>query len=161
MPSCILHLQTPLDSLKEFYPSTRLIFGVPLRVFVCTAYVHSHGSNQNKFTPWAQACVFVRYSLHQRDYKCFHPFLSKYFVSMDVTFLEDRPFFLVSLLQKESVSEESNYMAQSKSLPILLWLPYLTQILTLQSYLQTKLPRKPTIGGISRRKLGLLLFSRL
>ena len=30
----------------------------------------------------------------------------KYFVSMDVTFLEDCPFFPVSLLQGESESEE-------------------------------------------------------
>ena len=104
----ILHLQTPLDCLKESYPSTRLVFEVPLRVFGCTAYVHNFGPNQTKFTPRAQACVFVGYPPHQRGYKCFHPPSRKYFVTMDVTFCEDRPYFPVSHLQGESVSEESN-----------------------------------------------------
>ncbi|KAA0042053.1 Retrovirus-related Pol polyprotein from transposon TNT 1-94 [Cucumis melo var. makuwa] len=81
MPSRILHLQTPLDCLKESYPSTRLV---------------------------SEACVFVGYPLHQRGYKCFHPPSRKYFVTMDVTFCENRPYFPVSHLQGENVSEESN-----------------------------------------------------
>ncbi|KAL4030719.1 hypothetical protein IC575_008969 [Cucumis melo] len=64
MPSCILYLYTPLDCLKESYPSTRLVSKVPFRVFGCTAYVHNFGPNQTKFTPRAQACVFVEYPLH-------------------------------------------------------------------------------------------------
>ncbi|KAL4025768.1 hypothetical protein IC575_014173 [Cucumis melo] len=108
MPSRILHLQTPLDCLKESYPSTRLVSEVPLRVFGCTAYVHNFGPNQTKLTPRAQACVFVGYPLHQRGYKCFHPPSRKYFVTMDVTFCENRPYFPVNHLQGENVSEESN-----------------------------------------------------
>ncbi|TYK02020.1 reverse transcriptase [Cucumis melo var. makuwa] len=38
MPSCVLHLMTPLECLKESYPYTRLIYDVPLRVFECTTY---------------------------------------------------------------------------------------------------------------------------
>ncbi|KAA0039229.1 putative polyprotein [Cucumis melo var. makuwa] len=56
MPSSILHLQTPLECLKESYPSTHLVL---------------------------KACVFVGYPL---GYKCFHPPSKKYFVTMDVTF---------------------------------------------------------------------------
>ncbi|KAL0551185.1 hypothetical protein IC582_010271 [Cucumis melo] len=108
MPSRILHLQTPLDCLKESYSSTHLVSKVPLRVFRCTAYVYNFGPNQTKFTPRAQACVFVGYLLHQRDYKCFHPPSRKYFVTMDVTFCENRSYFPVSHLQGENVSEESN-----------------------------------------------------
>ncbi|KAL0560758.1 hypothetical protein IC582_001171 [Cucumis melo] len=93
MPSRILHLQTPLECLKESYPSTRLVSEVPLRT---------------KFTPRAQVCVFVGYPLHQRGYKCFHPPSKKYFVTMDVTFCEDRPYFSVSRLQGKSVTEDSN-----------------------------------------------------
>ncbi|TYK25905.1 Cysteine-rich RLK (receptor-like protein kinase) 8 [Cucumis melo var. makuwa] len=63
MSSRILHLQTPLECLKESYPSTPLVSEVPLRVFGCIAYVYSFGPNQTKFTPRAQACVFVGYPL--------------------------------------------------------------------------------------------------
>ncbi|KAL0536842.1 hypothetical protein IC582_025805 [Cucumis melo] len=108
MPSRILQLQTPLYCLKESYPSTRLVSEVPLRVFGCTDYVHNFGPNQTKFIPRAQAYVFVGYPLHQRGYKCFHPPSRKYFVTMDVTFCENRPYFPVSHLQGENVSEESN-----------------------------------------------------
>ncbi|KAA0063920.1 reverse transcriptase [Cucumis melo var. makuwa] len=108
MPSHILHLQTLLDCLKESYPSTRLVFEVPLHVFGCTAYVHNFGRNQTKFTPRAQACVFVGYPPHQRGYKYFHPSSKKYFVTMDVTFCENQPYFPVSYLQGKSVSEEFN-----------------------------------------------------
>ena len=59
MPSRVLHLQTLLDCLKEPYPSTCLIPDVPLSVFECIAYVHSHGHRQTKFTPRTQAHVFV------------------------------------------------------------------------------------------------------
>ena len=114
MSSRILYLQTPLECLKDFYPSTRLIFYVHLRMFVSTTYVHSHGPNQTKFTIRAQTCLFVGYALHQRDYNFFHSSSHKCFVSMNVTFLEDCPFFLVSLLQGESVSEESNYVVPLK-----------------------------------------------
>ncbi|TYK24437.1 reverse transcriptase [Cucumis melo var. makuwa] len=108
MSSRILHLQTLLDCLKKSYPSTRPVSEVPLRVFGCTAYVHNFDPNQTKFTPRAQACVFVGYPHHQRGYKYFHPPSRKYFVTMDVTFCENRPYFPVSHLQGQSVSEESN-----------------------------------------------------
>ncbi|KAL0548477.1 hypothetical protein IC582_012930 [Cucumis melo] len=98
MPSRILHLQTPIYCLKESYPSTRLVSEVPLRVFGCTAYVHNFGPNQTKFTPRAQACVFVGYPIRQCSYKCFHPPSRKYFVTIDVTFCENRPYFPVSHL---------------------------------------------------------------
>ena len=78
------------------------------RYIGCTTYVHNFGPNQTKFTPRAQACVFVGYPIHQSGYKCFHPPFRKYFVTMDVTFCENRPYFPVSHLQGESVSEESN-----------------------------------------------------
>ncbi|KAA0056602.1 reverse transcriptase [Cucumis melo var. makuwa] len=49
MLSRVLHFQTPLDYLKESYPSMGLI-PFSIRVFRCTTYVHSHGPNQTKFT---------------------------------------------------------------------------------------------------------------
>ena len=75
---------------------------------------------------------------------------------MDVTFCEDWPFFPISHLQGKSASEEFN-----STNPTPITLPYLTLILIPRSYLQTKFPEKLTIGEISKRKVSLLLISRL
>ncbi|TYK26078.1 Retrovirus-related Pol polyprotein from transposon TNT 1-94 [Cucumis melo var. makuwa] len=72
MPSRILHLQTLLDFLKESYPSTRLV---------------------------SEACVFVGYPLHQRDYKCFHPPSRKYFVTMDILSVKTDPTFPLAIFK--------------------------------------------------------------
>ncbi|XP_038880843.1 uncharacterized protein LOC120072531 [Benincasa hispida] len=108
MPSWVLKFQTPLDCFRESYPDNRLIPDVPLRVFRCVVFVHTHGPNRTKFTPRAQKCVFAGYPLHQCGYKCYHPSSRKYFVSMDVIFFEDHPFFPLSPLQGESTSEETH-----------------------------------------------------
>ena len=52
---------------------------------------------------------FMGYPLHQHGYKYYDPPSRKYFVSMDVTFLEDKPFFPVSHIQGKSGSEEANW----------------------------------------------------
>ncbi|TYJ99436.1 haloacid dehalogenase-like hydrolase domain-containing protein 3 [Cucumis melo var. makuwa] len=137
MSYLILHLQTPLECFKESYPFTRLILmflfeclSAPL-MFITMTLTHL------RLPPRAQACVFVGYPLHHRGYKCFHPSSCKYFVSMEVTFLENHPFFSSSLLHGE------------------------IRILTIWSYLRIKFLEKPIIGGILERKLGLLLISRL
>ena len=75
MSSRVFHLQTPLDCLKELYPSTHLTFEVPLYVFGCTAYVHKFGPNN----PSSSGVCVCWDPLHQRDYKCFHPPSGKYF----------------------------------------------------------------------------------
>ncbi|KAL0539675.1 hypothetical protein IC582_023891 [Cucumis melo] len=92
MSSRILHLQTPFECLKESYPSTHLVSEVPLY------QIYPSGSG---------LCV-CWVSPYQRGYKCFHPPSRKYFVTMDVTFCEDQPYFPISHLQRESVSKESN-----------------------------------------------------
>ena len=45
MPSRVLHLPTPLDCLKELYPSICPTFEVPRHAFGCTTYVQSFNSN--------------------------------------------------------------------------------------------------------------------
>ncbi|KAA0031796.1 reverse transcriptase [Cucumis melo var. makuwa] len=62
MPSYVLHLQTPLDCLKESYPSTRFISDVPLRMFGCTAYPTSGKSmskESNYVVPLESTCPTV------------------------------------------------------------------------------------------------------
>ena len=93
MPTKILKFQTPLEQLKKCFPSSRLTYDLPLKVFGCTAFVHIHGHKKGKLDSQARKCVFVGYPATQKGYKCFDPLTRKFFVSMDVTFFENNPFF--------------------------------------------------------------------
>jgi hypothetical protein len=92
MPSKILKFQTPINIFKECFPSTRVLTDLTLKIFGCTAFVHEH-KNVGKLEPRAIKCVFVGYSPTQKGYKCFDPKNKKMFVTMDVTFFENKPFF--------------------------------------------------------------------
>ena len=76
-----------------FFPTSRVMpFSLSLISSTACLFV-SFMVSQTKFTSRAQACMFVGYPLHQRGYKYFHPSSRKYFVTMDVTFIEDCHFF--------------------------------------------------------------------
>jgi len=87
----VLNFQTPINTFKEYIPSTRFSTDLTLKIFGCTAFVHEH-KNVGKLEPRAIKCVFVGYSPTQKGYKCFDPKNKKMFVTMDVTFFENKPF---------------------------------------------------------------------
>ena len=66
---------------------------LPLRVFSCIAFVHVSKHLRDKLDPQALKCVFIGYSPTQKCYKCYHPTTKKFYVSKDVTFIENRSFF--------------------------------------------------------------------
>jgi hypothetical protein len=59
-----------------------------LRVFGCIAYVHVPDEKRSKLDPKAKKCIFIRYSLEQKGYRCFNPSIRKLQVSKDVVFDE-------------------------------------------------------------------------
>jgi hypothetical protein len=59
-----------------------------LKVFSCIAYVHVPDEKISKLDPKAKQCLFIRYSLEQKGYKCFNPSTRKLQVSRDVVFDE-------------------------------------------------------------------------
>ena len=100
----INRMPIPLDTLKQSYPISNFIWSpIPPRVFRCEAFIHVHSHNRSKLDP---RCVFLGYYLTQKGYKCFHPPPSKYFVSMDVPFFEDKSYFNQTSLQGDSRVED-------------------------------------------------------
>ena len=89
MPSFVLHDQIP-HSL--FFPDQPLYF-LPPRVFGCTCFVHIFTPGQDKLSAKATKCIFLGYSRLQKGYRCYSSQTHRYFLSADVTFFEDSPFF--------------------------------------------------------------------
>ncbi|KAG8502943.1 hypothetical protein CXB51_000740 [Gossypium anomalum] len=105
LPSKVLNFQTPLHTLQIFFPLFR-VPNLPTKTFGCKAFVHNHQPNRSKLDPRAHTCVFIGYSPTQKGYKCYSPTLHRMFVSLDVTFFENEPYFSASHLQGEILSED-------------------------------------------------------
>ncbi|KAI5413059.1 hypothetical protein KIW84_057617 [Lathyrus oleraceus] len=69
-------------------------------------YILKNQSRQKKLDPRVLSCVFVGHSSTQKGYKCFHPLSKKFFVSWDVTFHEEEPYFTQPYLQGENFKED-------------------------------------------------------
>ena len=93
----------PLQVLQNHYNSPYLENTLTLRIFGCTGYVHLH--NTQKLDPRAVRCLFLGYSGTQKGYKCYDPLTKRLFVTYDVTFHEDVPFYPQSSIQGENWSE--------------------------------------------------------
>ncbi|RVW28543.1 Retrovirus-related Pol polyprotein from transposon RE1 [Vitis vinifera] len=89
MPSSVLHDQIPHSLL---FPDQPLYF-LPPRVFGCTCFVHILTPGQDKLFAKAMKCLFLGYSRLQKGYRCYSLETHRYFISADVTFFEDSPFF--------------------------------------------------------------------
>lgn len=110
MPSRVLNFKTPLDTLKNLYPLSKLFCSLTPKVFGCVAFVHIHNQNRGKLDPRALRCVFLGYSPTQKGYKCYHPPTRKFFVLMDVTFFENTSFFPKTSLQGKTRHDKDEDM---------------------------------------------------
>ena len=93
MPLRTLHNQSPLTALSQFYPMVNNFYKLPPKVIGCVAYVHIHTHERSTLDPRALKFVFLGYSTAQKGYECYDPKIRKFYVSMDVTFLEYESFF--------------------------------------------------------------------
>jgi hypothetical protein len=89
MPSRILKGKSPFEMMiPGKNPSP-----IPPKVFGCVSFVHNHSPNRDKLDPRAHKCIFLDYFHTQKGYRCYSPSLRKHFVSADVTFFEDVPYY--------------------------------------------------------------------
>lgn len=66
MPSRVLNFKTPLDTLKNSYPLSKLFCPLSPKVFGCVAFVHVHNQNRGKLDPRALRCVFLNFLLPKK-----------------------------------------------------------------------------------------------
>ena len=107
LPSKVLNFKTPLQVLAS-HVSLLITLMFPPRVFGCVAYVHLHKNQRTTLDMCARCYLFLGYSVHQKGYRCYDPSTRRTYVTMDVTFLESKPFSPTptSFLQGETRDEE-------------------------------------------------------
>ena len=74
-----------------------------MKVFRCFAYVPL---NRSKFDPKVIKCIFIGYSSNKKGYKCYSPITRRFYNSIDVTFIEQEPFYTKTDIQLENFSKE-------------------------------------------------------
>ena len=82
-PTAMIHGMTPEEKFTG--KKTNLSH---LKVFGCIAYVHIPDELRSKLDPKEEKCVFIGYSLEQKEYRCYNPVTRQIRVSRDVVFDE-------------------------------------------------------------------------
>jgi hypothetical protein len=88
MPLRVLGNKSPIECLIG-----KLHFVVPPKVFGSVCFVRDHRASIGKLDPRSLKCIFVGYSGKQKGFKCWCPSERKMFISMDVTFWENEPYY--------------------------------------------------------------------
>lgn len=104
LPTKANNYQTPLRTLALHCPIPSVLSLTP-KIFGCVAYVHVSKTQRSKIDPCAVKCVYLGVGFHQKGYKCYDPNTKKWFVTMDVTFVENESFF-----------KNTNYSSQGENL---------------------------------------------
>ena len=81
-----------------------MITSLSPKVFRCTAFVHHYHS---KLNPKSLKCVFVGYSPTQ-GYKCYYPNTKNFFMSCDVSFIENHYYYSTIPLHEEIPSAKQS-----------------------------------------------------
>jgi len=93
MPSSSLNHKVPFSNL---FPENPLFHPSP-RVFGCVCFVHDMSPGLDKLSARSLKCVFLDYSRLQKGYRCYSPETKKYYMSANVTFFEQTPYFSPSV----------------------------------------------------------------
>ena len=117
MPSRVIGFLTPIHVFSQVFPHNRLVYEIPLRVFGCTSFVHVYSQNITKLDPRALKTFFLGYSPTQKGYKCYDPLTRKMYVSYDVSFFENQPYFSKTSIQGENLGESRFLEIVYNSLP--------------------------------------------
>ncbi|CAN1319890.1 Retrovirus-related Pol polyprotein from transposon RE1, partial [Linum perenne] len=121
VPSKVLKFKTPLQVFQTSFPYSRITSDLPLKIFGCTCFVLTPPQFRSKLDPRSEKCIFVGYSPTQKGYKCFNPITKRLFVSMNVVFWENQPFYPKISLQGERLPiSEGNFWEIDQTLPVIL-----------------------------------------
>ena len=93
LPSQTLGSHIPIQLLTKHFLDFHVSSDLKPKVFGCVSFVHIPTVSRGKLDPRALRCIFIGYSSTQKGYLCYHLPTKKYFVSADVTFIENDSYF--------------------------------------------------------------------
>lgn len=98
LTTCFLINCVPLYDRENIIPwpilqLEALLFLVPPQIFGSTCFINLLGPRQGKLSPWVEKCIFLEYPCTQKGYRNYSPSGRKWFMSADVVFFEDIPFY--------------------------------------------------------------------
>ncbi len=82
-PTTVVHGMTPEEKFTGKKQNVS-----HFRVFGCIVYLHVPDEKISKLDPNTEKCIFIKYFLKQKGYRCFNPSIRKLQVSRDVVFDE-------------------------------------------------------------------------
>ncbi|RHN48942.1 putative RNA-directed DNA polymerase [Medicago truncatula] len=124
MPSSVLDNEIPHSLLFPKDP----LYRVPLRVFGSTCFVHDLTPGRDKLSARVVKCMFLGYSRTQKRYRCYSPSTRRFYISADVTFFENTPFFA-----SPTTSSFTTDVTDSQVMPISLFNPIFEPPVSTQS----------------------------
>jgi len=84
MPSSVLNNKI---SHSILFPHEHL-HPLPLKAFESSCFVHNFGLGLDKLFARSHKCVLLGFTRSKKGHKCFSPSLNRYFISVDVIFIE-------------------------------------------------------------------------
>ncbi|RVW26625.1 Retrovirus-related Pol polyprotein from transposon RE1 [Vitis vinifera] len=98
------------DNAREYFSAPFTSFMSHHGILHQSSCAHTPQQNGDKLSAKAMKCLFLGYSRLQKGYRCYSLETHRYFISADVTFFEDSPFF--------STTSESLPVSEVLPLPI-------------------------------------------
>lgn len=115
LPTKINNFQTPLKTLEKHHSIPSVLSLTP-KIFGCVAYVHVPKTQRSKLSPYAVRCVFLGFGQNQKGYKCFDVDSRKWYVTMDVTFMEHEAFFKPTIQSDQGENSSESDVWKNKDL---------------------------------------------
>ena len=79
-----------------------------LETIFCIAYVHVPNERRTKLDPKVEKCIFIRYSLQQKGYRCYNTSPRKMQVNRDVVFNEMSCWYGLAKVTKDVDARNGN-----------------------------------------------------